>query len=79
MDVMTFRYLISLVVSGKLNIQHIDVVTVYLCEDLDTVSYMKTLEGLTLTGSNNSRPWNTLSVRMRKITERVWMGCGITV
>ena len=36
MDVMTFRYHISLVVSEKLNMQLMDVVTVYLYRDLDT-------------------------------------------
>jgi hypothetical protein len=36
MDVITFHYLISLVVSEKLNMQLIDVVTVYLYGDLDT-------------------------------------------
>ena len=41
MDVITFRYLISLVVSEKLNIQLMDVVTAYLYGDLDTEIYMK--------------------------------------
>ena len=36
MDVITFCYLISLVVSEKLNMQLIDVVTAYLYGDLDT-------------------------------------------
>jgi len=36
MDVITFHYLICLVVSEKLNMQLINVVTVYLYEDLDT-------------------------------------------
>ena len=36
MDFITFHYFISLVVSEKLNMQLIDVVTVYLYGDLDT-------------------------------------------
>ncbi|KAM1882388.1 hypothetical protein ACFX13_003885 [Malus domestica] len=66
MDVITFRYLISLVVSEKLNMQLIDVVTVYLYGDLDTKIYMKVPEGLPLTGSNSSKPRNTLSIRLRR-------------
>ncbi|KAM2344546.1 hypothetical protein ACFXTH_008536 [Malus domestica] len=41
MDIITFRYLISLVVSEKLNMQLIDVVTAYLYRDLDMEIYMK--------------------------------------
>ena len=48
MDVITFRYLISLVVSEKLDMQLMDVVTAYLYGDLDTEIYMKVPEGLTL-------------------------------
>ena len=36
MDVITFCYLVSLVVSEKLNMQLMDVVTAYLYGDLDT-------------------------------------------
>ncbi|KAM1782595.1 hypothetical protein ACFX1Q_040861 [Malus domestica] len=66
MDVIMFRYLISLVVSEKLNMQLMDVVTAYLYEDLDTEIYMKVPEGLPLTGSNSSRPQNTLSIRLKR-------------
>ncbi|KAM2916275.1 hypothetical protein FF1_045211 [Malus domestica] len=44
MDVITFRYLISLVVSKKLDMQLMDVVTTYLYGDLDTKIYMKVPE-----------------------------------
>ena len=53
MDVITFHYLICLVVSEKLNMQLMDVVTAYLYEDLDMEIYMKVLEGLPLTSSNS--------------------------
>ena len=78
MDVITFRYLISLVVSEKLSMQLMGVVTVYLYGDLDTEIYMKVLEGLTLTGSNISKPWNTLLIQLRhsfydlKQSGRMW-------
>ena len=45
MDVTTFRYLISLVVSEKLDMQLMDVVTAYLYGDLDTDIYMRIPEG----------------------------------
>ena len=44
MDVITFRYLISFVVSEKLNMQLMDVVTMYLYGNLDTEIYMKVPE-----------------------------------
>ena len=40
MDIITFRYLVSLVVSEKLNMQLMDVVTAYLYGDLDTEIYI---------------------------------------
>ncbi|KAM2012748.1 hypothetical protein ACFX1T_024563 [Malus domestica] len=43
-----------------------DVVTAYLYRDLDTEIYLKVPEGLPLTGSNSSRPWNILSIRLRR-------------
>ena len=41
MDVITFRYLVSLVVSEKLSMQLMDVVTAYLYGDLDAEMHMK--------------------------------------
>ena len=46
MDIITFRYLISLVVSEKLNMQLMDVVTAYLYGDLDTDIYMRVPDGI---------------------------------
>ena len=46
MDIITFRYLISLVVSEKLNMQLMDVVTAYLYGDLDTDIYMSVPVGI---------------------------------
>ena len=48
MDVITFRYLVSLVVSEGLEMQLMDVVTAYLYGDLDSEIYVKVLDGLTL-------------------------------
>jgi hypothetical protein len=66
MDVITFRYLVSLVVSEKLNMQLMDVVTAYLYGDLDTEIYMKVPEGLRIPESNSSRPRNTFSIHLRR-------------
>ncbi|KAM1611365.1 hypothetical protein ACFX1Z_000152 [Malus domestica] len=61
--------------------QLMDVVTVYLYEDLDTEIYMKVPEGLTLTRSNISKPRNMLSTRLRrslyhlKQSRRMWYNC----
>ena len=54
MDIITFHYLISLVVSEKLNMQLMNVVTVYLFGDLNTEIYMKVPEGLKLPKSSSS-------------------------
>ena len=66
MDVITFCYLISLVVFEKLDMQLMDVVTAYHYRDLDMEIYMKVPERLTLTGSNISKPRNMLSIRLRR-------------
>ena len=66
MDIITFRYLISLVVSERLNMQLMDVVTAYLYGDLDTEIYMKAPEGLPLPPSSASRPRSAHAVRLRR-------------
>ena len=54
MDIITFRYLISLAVSERLDMQLMDVVTAYLYGDLDTEMYMKVPDGLSLPKSSNT-------------------------
>ncbi|KAM2811095.1 hypothetical protein COP1_043796 [Malus domestica] len=53
MDAITFRYLISLVVSEKLDMRLMDVITAYLYGKLDTDIYMKVPEGLKLPETTN--------------------------
>jgi len=60
-----FLYLISLVVFKKLNMQLVNVVTLYLYGNLDTKIYMKVSERFKLTDSNSSKPRNTLSIHLR--------------
>ena len=66
MDVISFHYLISLVVFEKLSMQLMDVVTAYLYGDLDTKIYMNVPKILTLTRSNIFKPRNMLSIRLRR-------------
>ena len=46
MDTITFHFLISMVVSEKLKMHLLDVVTAYLYSSLDFYNYMKIFEGL---------------------------------
>ena len=65
MDAITFHYLISLVVSEKLDMRLMDVITAYLYGELDTDIYMKVPEGLKLPEtSNKSR--GMLSIKLRR-------------
>ncbi|KAJ9539547.1 hypothetical protein OSB04_032280 [Centaurea solstitialis] len=66
MDVITFRYLISLVVSEKLNMQLMDLVITYLYGDLDTEIYMRVPDGLKLPEASSYQPQNTFSIRLRR-------------
>ena len=63
MDAITFRYLISLTVSDKLDMRLMDVVTAYLYGDLDTDIYMKISEGLALP---EAKPRSTYSIKLRR-------------
>ena len=64
MDAITFRYLISLVVSERLDMRLMDVITAYLYGELDTDIYMKVPEGLKLPETSN-KPRGMLSIKLR--------------
>ena len=66
MDAITFRYLVNLVVSEKLNMQLMDVVTAYLYGDLDTDIYIKVSDGLSLPNSSDSKPRSAYVIRLRR-------------
>ena len=74
-DAITFRYLISLAVSKKLDMSLMDVVTAYLYGDLDTNIYMKIPEGLALP---KEKPRSTYSIKLRHVlyglkqSRRMW-------
>ena len=53
-DVTTFRYLMSLAISEKLEMRLMDVIIAYLYGSLDNDIYMKILEGFKLSEKYNS-------------------------
>ena len=52
MDTITFHFLISMVVSEKLEIRFMDVVMTYLYGSLDSYIYIKVLKGLKMSRPN---------------------------
>ncbi|KAM1569796.1 hypothetical protein ACFX10_034874 [Malus domestica] len=65
MDAITFRYLISLVISKKLDMRLMDVITAYLYGELDTEIYMKVPEGFKLSEATN-KPRGMFSIKLRR-------------
>ena len=63
MDMITFRYLISLTVSENLNMRLMDVMTAYLYGDLDCEIYMKIPEGFKLPDMKTT---STQSIRLKQ-------------
>ena len=66
MDVITFRYLISLAVSEGLDMRLRDVVTSYLYESLNANVYMKIPKGFTLLEAMNSKPRSMYSIKLQR-------------
>ena len=77
-DAITFRYLISLVVSKGLDMLLMDVVTTYLYGSLDANVYMKIPEGFTMPKGMNSKPRSMYSIKLQrslyglKQSGRIW-------
>ena len=63
MDIITFRYLISLAVSQNLEMRLMDVVIVCLYGDLDIEIHMKIPEGFPLP---KAKPRTTYSIQLRR-------------
>ena len=63
MDVITFRYLVSVVVFEGLEMQLMDVVIAYLYGDLDSEIYVKVPDGLTLPKSSDFKPRSAFVIR----------------
>ena len=66
MDVITFCYLVSLVVSEKLDMQLMDVIMTYLYRDLDSEIYIKLPDGITLPKSSDSKPRSAYAIRLQR-------------
>ena len=64
MDIITFRYIISLSVSKGLDMRVMDVVTSYLYGMLENYSYMKVPEEFKLLQVNTSQPRNMYSIKL---------------
>ena len=78
MDVITFRFLISLAVSEGLDMRLMDVITAYLYGSIDNDIYMKIPKRFKLPKANNIKPRNTCLIRLQqslyglKQSERMW-------
>ena len=66
MDIIMFRYLISLSVSEGLDMRLMDVITAYLYGMLENDIYMKVLEGFQLSQVNTSQLRNMYSIKFRQ-------------
>ena len=66
MDIITFRYLISMSVSEGLDMRLMDVITTYLYGMLENYIYMKVPEGFQLPQVNTSQPRNMYSIKLRR-------------
>ena len=64
MDAITFRYLISLAVSEKLEMRLMDVVTAYLYGLLDNDIYMKIPDGFKMLEASSSKPKEMYSIKL---------------
>ncbi|MFS7999224.1 putative RNA-directed DNA polymerase [Helianthus anomalus] len=66
MDAITFRYLISLAVSKRLEMRLMDVATAYLYGSLDSDIYMKVPEGFKLPEALSSKPKEMYSIKLQR-------------
>ena len=66
MDAITFRFLISLVVSEKLDMRLMDVITAYLYGFIDSDIHMKIPEGFKLPEAVSTKPRSMLSIKLRR-------------
>jgi hypothetical protein len=78
MDAITFKFLISLVVTKSLNMCLIDVVIAYLYGPLDNDIYMKIPKGYKMPEAYNSKSRNIYSIKLQrslyglKQSRRMW-------
>ena len=65
MDAITFRFLISLAMSERLDMHLIDVIATYLYGSIDNDIYMKIPEGFKLSETNNTKPCNMCLIKLQ--------------
>jgi hypothetical protein len=66
MDTITFRFLISLVITENLDMRLMDVVTAYLYESLDNDIYMKIPKGYRMPEAYNSKSRSMYSIKLQR-------------
>ena len=66
MDAITFRYLISIVVSKILEMRFMDVITAYLYGSPDSDIYMKIPEGFKMSKVSSSKPKELYSIKLQR-------------
>ena len=66
MDAITFRFLISLAVSEKLDMRLMDVITAYLYGSIDSDIHMKIPEGFKLPEAVSTKPRSMLSIKLQR-------------
>ena len=66
MNAITFRFLISLVVSEGLDMRLMDVITTYLYGSIDNDIYMKIPEGFKFPKENNTKPHNMCLIKLQR-------------
>ena len=78
MDVITFRFLISLAVSEGLDMRLMDVITTYLYGSIDNDIYIYIYQGFKFPEVNNTKPHNMCSIKLQrslyglKQSRRMW-------
>ena len=66
MNVITFRFLISLAISERLDMGLMNVITSYLYGSIDNDMYIKIPEGFKLPEANNSKHCNMCSIKLQR-------------
>ena len=66
MDAITYNFLISLVVSERLDMRLMNVITVYLYRSMDNDIYMKIPEGFKLPETNCTKPCSMYSIKLQR-------------
>ena len=76
MNIIAFRFLISLTISERLDMRIMNVITTYLYESMDNDIYMKIFEGFRLLEANSTKPCSMYSIKLQRfLYELKQSGC----